>query len=504
MPELLLGIDVGTYSSKGLLVTPAGEVLRTAAVPHTASFPRPGWAEQDADSVWWSDTVTLCRRLLDGAPYTGADVAAVAVSAIGPCLLPMDDQGRPLRPGILYGIDARATAEIELLNERWGKDTLFTFSRMHLTSQAVGPKISWLRRNEPAVWRRTARLTTASSYLVYRLTGEHVIDHHTAAHYMPLYDPIAQAWSDRFSDGLVDVDLLPRPGWSNEIAGGSTIKAAGETGLLAGTPVTVGAVDALSEAVSVNVTEPGDLMIMYGSSTFFILVTAQPRPHPLTWTLPGALAGQHNTAAGMATTGSLTRWFRDELARELPNESAYSSLFHEASLIATGSDGLLVLPYFSGERTPINDPSARGVIVGLSLHHTRSHLYRAVLEGVGYGIRHNLDTLSAGTETPQRLVAVGGGTLGDTWLQIVADVTGRVQEVPKTTIGASYGDAFLAGLAIGAVTPSDLEAWVGSPRLVEPNDSNRDIYDKGYDKYLALYRDTASVVHDLVAMSAQT
>jgi xylulokinase len=497
MAELLLGIDVGTYSSKGVLVTPSGEVLRKAVVQHGVSFPHPGWAEQDADSVWWSDTALLCHHLLDGAPYAGSDVAAVGVSAIGPCLLPLDSRGRPLRPGILYGVDTRASIEIRILTERWGAESIFDFSRMHLTSQAIGPKILWLRRNEPTVWEQTAFLTTASSYLVQRLTGEHVIDHHTAAHYMPLYDPVALGWSERFSEGITDLDLLPRPGWSCDLAGGVTAKAASETGLVPGTPVTIGTVDALSEAVSVNVVQPGDLMIMYGSSTFFILVTDRPRPHPLTWTLPGAFEGQHTTAAGMATSGSITRWFRDELARDLPDETAYLELFREASEVGAGSSGLLVLPYFNGERTPINDPSARGAIIGLSLHHTRAHVFRAVLEGVAYGIRHNIETLSDGVGVAERIVAVGGGTTGDTWLQIVSDAIGREQEVPRTTLGASYGDAFLAGLAVGIVERGDLKDWADGSHVVRPTETARATYDAGYRQYRELYTATAGIMHEL-------
>lgn len=497
MGSLLLGIDVGTYSSKGVLVEPDGKVLRTEVVEHEMEVPRPGWAEQDAEAVWWGDVVKICRALLDGHPYSGDDVAGLAVSAIGPCLLPLDQSGKPLRKGILYGVDARASAEIEWLNQKLGEDNIYAFSGMALSSQAVGPKILWLQRDEPEVWQRTAHLTTASSYLIYRLTGEKVMDRHTASHYMPLMDIAKLEWSPRFAEHIAPLNRLPRLGWSDEVAGHVSPLGAAETGLKAGTPVAVGAVDALSEGISVGAVQSGDLMIMYGSTTFFILVVDKPTPDPRMWTVAGAFQGQYNLAAGMATTGSLTRWFRDELAADLPDESAYVTLFQQAESVTPGAGGLLVLPYFSGERTPINDPKARGVIAGLTLAHSRAHLFRAVLEGVGYGIRHNIEAFNQVGAEVKRIIAVGGGTKSTTWLQIVSDISGVPQVVPEITIGASYGDAFLAGLAAGVLQRDDLKHWVKSKGIIQPDSERRLIYDELYGDYLRLYQQTRDITHRL-------
>ncbi|MBB6096782.1 xylulokinase [Deinobacterium chartae] len=497
MSELLLGIDVGTYSSKGVLVTPGGEILKSHVVPHGIRLPRPGHVEQDAEAVWWHDVVELCRALLDGAPYSGRDVAALAVSAIGPCLLPLDGDGRPLRPGILYGVDTRAAQEIAELEAELGAEHILEASLMSLTSQAIGPKIRWLQRHEPEVWARTRTLTTASSYLTWRLTGQHRMDRHTASHWMPMYDPRAHAWDPARVRQLIGAVQLPELGWSDEPAGTVSAAAAAETGLEAGTPVAVGAVDALSEAISVGAVQPGDLMVMYGSTTFFILVQEQPTPDPRVWTVSGAFAGQYNLAAGMSTTGSLTRWFRDEFARDLPEDAAYAALFRAALEVPAGSDGLLVLPYFSGERTPINDPNARGVIAGLTLSHRREHLFRAVLEGVGYGIRHNLETFGALGAPIRRVIAVGGGTQSGGWVQIVSDISGVPQLLPRTTIGASYGDAFLAGLASGRVQHSDLKAWVGELDTITPRPEQQAVYGQMYPLYLELYGRSAPVLHRL-------
>jgi len=497
MGELLLGIDIGTYSSKAALVRPDGEILETATVPHTMDIPHPGWAEQDADDVWWHDLVALCRELLNGDPTTGNDVAGVAVSAIGPCLLPLDTRGRPLRKGILYGVDTRADQEIDELTQRLGADNVMRHSGMAFTSQAIGPKILWLKHHEPEVWKNTAKLHTASSYLVYRLTGEHVIDKHTASHSMPLIDIRTLAWNDALRSDLAAESMLPRPAWSDEQAGTVTKNAAEATGLAVGTPVSVGAVDALSEAISVGATHPGDLMIMYGSTTFFILIEEAPHPDPRVWTTGGAFAGQYALAAGMATTGSLTRWFRDNLAQDLPEDTAYQQLFDAAANVPPGAEGLLMLPYFSGERTPINDPHAKGVIAGLTLAHTRDHLYRATLEAVALGIRHNLDTFRAIGAPIQRILAVGGGAQTEFWPRIVTDTTGAEQILPHTTLGAAFGDAYLAGLTAGLVKPGSIDTWNPPRTTLTPDPHHRELYDQRYRLYQQLYRNTRDVVHAL-------
>jgi xylulokinase len=493
MSDLLLGIDVGTYSSKGVLVQTDGSIVKTHTVEHDMSIPRAGWAEQDANEIWWSDVVTICNALLDDDNIQSSDIRGTAFSAIGPCMLPIDDEGNPIRPGILYGVDARASDEIDWLNEHYGEETIFEFSGMALTSQAVGPKILWMRRNEPDKWNRVAYVMTASSYIVYKMTGEIVMNYHEGSHYMPLIDMEKLQWSDRFSEHIIDIDKLPRLMWSDEIAGKITPEAAKATGLKAGTPVAVGAVDALSEAISIGAVQTGDMMNMYGSTAFFIVVLDEPVHDRRVWSVAGAFEGQYNLAAGMSTTGSLTRWFRDELAAG----TDYDELFARAQDISPGAEGLVMLPYFSGERTPINDPDARGVIAGLTLSHSRDHIYRAVLESVACGIRHNLETFDTIGASIKRIIAVGGGTKTDTWLKIVSDVANREQIIPQRTIGASYGDAFLAGLAAGLFHRDRLKDWVQIDKIIEPDESNRTIYETLYSTYKDLYNQTANIVHTL-------
>lgn len=497
MSELLLGIDIGTNSTKGVLVTPSGDIAARHEVPHGMSVPRPGWAEHDANAIWWGDVVEVCRAFFGTSGFRGSDVRGVGISAIGPCVVPLDAALRPLRPGILYGVDVRASKQIEELNELVGQDAIMQISGMALTSQAIGPKIRWIRQEEPDVWRRTRHLVTASSYAIAKLTGELVMDRHTASHYMPLFDIRTMEWSEAYAEHVADRSMLPALLWSDEVAGTVTAEAARATGLEVGTPVTAGAVDALSEALSVGVVNPGDLMIMYGSTTFFILVLAEPRPNAITWTTAGAFAGQFNMAAGMATTGEVTRWMRDTFARELEPDKAFGTLFEEATSAGPGAGGLLLLPYFSGERTPIQDPRARGVLAGLNLSHDRGHLFRAALEGVAFGIRHNLESFRSLGMPIRRIVSVGGGTRSDLWPQIVSDIAGVTQEIPETTIGASFGDAFLAGVGTGILSRDALPAWVREGRTVAPRTGYAPLYDEMYQRYRRLYEETREVVHGL-------
>jgi xylulokinase len=508
--QLLMGIDVGTFSSKGALCTAGGEVLAQHQVEHGLSVPRPGWAEHDADAVWWHDVCAISRALLDGARATGRDVAALAVSALGADLVPLDAQGRALRPAILYGIDTRSSQEIADLNARFDAAEMAERTGMTLSAQSIGPKILWLRRNEPEVYARTRYLCTASSYLVYRLSGAYVLDMLTAAFYDPLFDLHDLAWSDRYAGAIAGDVPLPRLAWPGEAVGEITAWAAQETGLRPGTPVTAGTIDVFSEAVSVGALHPGDLMIVYGTTTCLALVLDEIAPNQTMWLSPYVFPGLYCLLAGMATTGAVTRWFRDRFARqEMAAEAAggpnaYAALTAEAQAAPPGSEGLVILPYFSGERTPLNDPDARGVIAGLSLAHGRGHIYRAILEATAYGVLHNLEVMRGGGATPRRAIAAGGGTKSDLLVQIVSDVTGIEQELPAQTLGAAYGDAFLAGLATGLVSRSTLKSeWVHVVRRFTPDPVRHERYRPYYATYRSLYPHTKQDVHALAQLGRE-
>ncbi len=490
-----IGVDIGTFESKGVLADANGEVVAVATRPHTMLVPRPGWAEHRPDEDWWGDLVAITRELLEVSGVEPRAIDAVATSAIGPCMLPVDERGAPLMNGVLYGVDTRASAQIEELNARIGEARILERCGNALTSQAVGPKILWLKQEHPELYARTARVLTSTSYLVWKLTGEYVVDHYTAANAAPLYDVGRLDWTADLAPDILPLGRLPRLGWSTDIAGVVTAEAAAATGLAQGTPVTVGTIDAAAEAVSVGVREPGDMMLMYGSTIFIIQVTDRPVRDPRLWYAPWLVPGRHASMAGLATSGTLVRWVRDELAPGM----TFEELVAAAESSPPGAKGLLCLPYFSGERTPIHDPHAKGVIFGLDLTHSRADLIRAALEGIASGTAHVLETYRDVGAAPTTVFAVGGGTRNPVWLQATSDL-GRVpQVIRERTIGASYGDAFLAAVAVGTVDADAMGTWNPMVRTVEPADVRA--YDRQYPLWKELYLRTADIAHALAEAS---
>jgi xylulokinase len=404
-----------------------------------------------------------------------------------------DADDRPLRAAILYGIDMRATEEIAELTARFGEDRILERCGKQLSTQAVGPKLLWLQRREPEVWERTRRWYSSHSFVVTRLTGEYVLDHHTASQSDPLYDLAANDWAYDWADEIAPGVERPRLAWPGEVVGEVTPAAAAATGLKAGTPVCAGTVDAWAESFSAGVRNPNELMLMYGSTMFFVQVVDAAKGHRGLWTTVGVDAGSYSLAAGMATSGTLTGWLQ-----RLTGDAEFETLVAEAREVPAGSDGLVLLPYFAGERTPIFDPHARGVIAGLTLRHGRGHLFRAVYEGIAYGIRQIVEQLERIAGPPTRLVAVGGGTQGGLWTQIVTDVTGRSQDLPQQTIGASYGDALLAAIGTGAVDPG--ADWSTVAQTLTPDPAKRERYDELFEIYTELYPATIEQVHRLAAL----
>lgn len=502
--EYFLGIDIGTYESKGVIVDGAGRIVARGTVPHGVSMPKPGWAEHDADGIWWGDFCRLSQTLLAGSDIQASDIAAVGCSTIAPCTLPVDVHGTPLRPAILYGIDTRAGAQIAALENELGADRILQVGGNVLSAQSVGPKIRWLRENEPDLFDKAWKFMTGTSYLVFRLTGECVIDFYTSLTFSPMFNINELRWDEDMSRPVVELSRLPDQRWTSEVVGRVTRAAAAATGLLEGTPVITGTADAAAEAVSVGVVSPGQMMLMYGSTMFFIEITEGLVIDKRLWTGVYLFPGTYALLGGMATSGSVTRWFRDNFAHaELRQEeetgiNAYAQLAAAASEIPAGAEGLLVLPYFSGERTPLNDPLARGVVAGLTLSHTRAHLYRAILEGTAYGVRHHLEIMNELGYRPDDVVAVGGGTRNNLWMQIVSDVGYITQRVPAGTFGASYGDAFLAAYGVGAVRHyTDISQWVDKGIRVEPDSVRYRLYSKYYDLYRELYEVSAATIHKL-------
>ncbi len=274
------------------------------------------------------------------------------MSALGPCVLPAAEDGLPLRPAILYGIDSRASAQVERLTAELGAEEILARCGSQLSSQSAGPKIRWLADQEPQVWSATRRVLGATSFIVSRLTGEYVLDHHSASHWAPLYDVHRNAWIEEWQERVAPGLPLPRLVWPQERCGTVSREAAAATGLPEGIPVAGGSIDSWCEVTASGLRGPGRGLLVYGTSMFLTEVDSPARPDPRLWSTVGFTPGSLNIAAGVASAGALTAWLRD-----LTGDVDYDTLYAEAAAAGPGAGGLLALPYFAGERTPLFDPA---------------------------------------------------------------------------------------------------------------------------------------------------
>jgi xylulokinase len=482
----LLGIDIGSYSSKGVLLDESGTIRATAQRKHDMRVPGPGLAEHDALQDWWEGFRTLSQRLILDSGINPSSITAIGCSGIGPCALPVTESGKPLRPAILYGVDTRAEAEIEELNAELGAPAVLDRTGNPLTTQSVGPKVRWLSKHEPDTFRKTARIVGCPTFIVHRLTGRWVVDHYGASCHTPFYDLAAKDWHHETIERICPVDWLPEIAWTTQIVGDVSAEAARQTGLAAGTPVITGTIDAASEAISVGVQKPGDLMIMYGTTAFFIQVNADLVVDSRFWAAPFLFENTWSLMGGLATGGGLTKWFLKEMTGLSDEDSSLQTLMEEALKSPPGANGILMLPYFSGERTPINDPQAKGLIFGLTLAHRRGDIYRALIEGIGHAIRHNLDSF-AEIQPARSCYAAGGGVQNPLWTQCVSDIAGVRQNVRQQTVGAALGSAFLAGIGCGIFVPEDIDRINPIVSQIAPNEANRNRYEADHAAFKALY-----------------
>lgn len=503
----LLGVDIGTYSSKGVLVaSDTGHVAASHVIEHSLSMPKPGWVEHDAETIWWGEFVSICRELITSSGIFSDQIKGVGVSGIGNCVLPVDEDGNPLRPAILYGIDTRATREIEELESKIGREEIFKISATHLSSSASGPKILWLKNNEPDIYEKARWFLNSHSFIVYRLTGRATVDIYTAGGCAPLLDVEKRTWNADTAAYITPLHKLPELAWSSEVVGTVSAQASQKTGLAQGTPVVAGTIDAAAEALSAGIKDFGDMMMMFGSSNSIILKSDKLVRTENFWGLNWIEPGTYAVVGGMSTVGSLTRWFRDTLSplelatHKQGGENAYAALAGLTADSSPGANGLIVLPYFEGERTPIYDPDAKGAFFGLTLKHTRADMYRALLESVGYGIRHNVESLREEGLAAKRILAVGGGTKNLEWMQIISDIANVEMAVPEKQIGSSYGDAFMAGVGVGIFKSlQEITRWVTPGTGIKPDSERSALYEPYYRIFRDLYQQTKDLMHDLSA-----
>ncbi len=453
----LLGIDLGTTAVKALLINESGEPLASATVEYPLSTPQPLWSEQDP-ADWWRGSVEAIRQVLGKSGIPGSAVRAIGLSGQMHGLTLLDQDGRVLRPAILWN-DQRTAAQCEAMIERAGGPARMRTLATNLPNPSyTAPKLLWVREHEPHLYARIAHVLLPKDYIRYKLSGEFATDVGDATG-MALLDVRRRTWSDELLR-LFDIPRawLPLCAESHIVTAHVSQAAAQETGLAAGTPIVGGSGDQPAAAVGLGSVREGIVNVTLGTSgVVFASVEHYPQMQdtaielfchavPETWFLMGV----------MLSAGGSLRWHRDvianghpALASVSPDGDAYDALLSSAATVPIGAEGLIFLPYLTGERTPHRDPLARGAFVGLTLRHTQAHLARAVVEGISFGLRDSIELMRALGLKVSEVRAAGGGARSAVWRQMLADIFEADITLVNSTEGGAFGVALLAGVGIG-------------------------------------------------------
>ena len=490
MAELMLALDGGTESLRAAIFDLAGNKLGDSASPYPTAFPRPNWAEQNPDD-WWASASVACQKSLQDAKVTAADIGAICADTTCCSVVMTDAAGNPLRPCQLW-MDVRAADQARQVVET-GDAALCVNSAGAgpVSAEWMIPKVLWVKQNEPAIYEQAAVVCEYQDWLNWKLTGCWVASMNNVAvrwHYATAQG----GWPNSMLDRL-DLGQL-QDKWPSEILapaaviGGLTPAAATHLGLLADTPVIQGGADAFIGMVGLGAIEPGDVTLITGSSHLQFLVSDREYHAQGVWgTYADAIyPGCHILEGGQTSTGSVINWFKRNFAADV----SYDELNAEAAKIDPGCDGLLSQDHFQGNRTPHTDPLSIGALVGLSLSHTRAHVYRAIIEGICFGTKLVINAFQQASPI-KRIVVAGGATNSDLWLQIHADTLGLAIERTLVPEAPLLGDAILAAVGIGKFTniENGCAAMVHNMPAgnVVPQPSQVEAYTDLYQRYLDLY-----------------
>ncbi len=491
----VLGIDASTTATKAVLIDEDGAVRGVGASEYGYEVPKPLWSEQEP-RLWWDGSIAAIRSVLASTGVAGDDVVAVGLTGQMHGAVLLDRAGEVLRPAILWN-DQRTAAECDVIRKAVGPERLIEITGNDALTGFTAPKLVWVRDHEPDVWRRIAHVLLPKDYVRLRLTGEYAADKADGSG-TQLFDLAARDWSAEVLGALgIDPAWMPPTFEGPAVTGTVTQAAAAATGLRTGTPVVAGGGDQAANAVGVGAVAEGTVALSLGTSGVVFATTNRPlfeaagRVHAFCHAVPDRW---HMMSVMLSAAGSL-RWFRDTLAPGVE----FGALVDEAIEVPPGSDGLLFLPYLTGERSPHPDPLARGAFVGLTVRHDRRHMTRAVLEGVTFGLRDGLDLMiGAGMPAPAQIRASGGGTASPLWRQILADVLDAEIATVNTSEGAAYGAGLLAAVGAGwfssvqqAATTLVRATPVASPGPEGPR------YAEAHALYRELYPALAPVFHAL-------
>jgi xylulokinase len=488
----VLGLDIGTTSTIGILIRLPATVLGVASRSVQLFSPQPGWAEEDPQQ-WWNNVQTICRELLESTGTAADEVAAIGVTGMTPPVVLLDAAGELLRRSIQQS-DGRCGDEVTELRAEHDEAAFLARTGNGINQQLVATKLRWLARHEPDVTARIATVFGSYDYINWRLTGERAVEQNWA-----LEAGFVDVVTGRVDPALIALSglpasVVPRKIRSHEILGSVSTAAGAQTGLCPGTPVIGGAADLIASALAAGIVAPGDVLIKFGGSVDILTASGTVRPDARMFLDYHLIPGLYMPNGCMATGGSGLNWFVANFAggqlaeAERRGLSLHQWLDQLAAQRPAGSDGVAVLPYFLGEKTPLHDPAARGVFEGLSLSHDIGHLWRALLEGYAYAIAHHVEVLRDMGHALRRFVVSDGGAASGVWMQIVADVLQEPVQRLAGHPGSCLGAAWTA--AIGAGLESDwagINRFVSAANLIEPDTALADIYGRGYARFRALY-----------------
>ncbi|HUV03512.1 MAG TPA: xylulokinase [Armatimonadota bacterium] len=491
----LLGIDVGTSGTKTLLIDESGKVVASATDTYPLSTPKPLWAEQEPED-WWKATVSTIGTVLEESGIDPADIRGIGLSGQMHGAVFLDERNQVLRPSILW-CDQRTGTECEWITETIGKAKVVELTSNPVLTGFTAGKIIWLRNNEPENYAKTRKVLLPKDYIRFRLTGEFATEVSDASG-TSLFNVTKRQWADGMLDGAgIPREWMPKAYESPEISGRITEETAGLTGLKAGTPVVGGGGDQAAGAVGTGVVETGIISSTVGTSGVVFAFVDKPVVDPglRVHTFCHAVPGKWHVMGVMLSAGGSLRWYRDafadvESAEARANQvDVYDILSAQAATVELGCEGLIFLPYLTGERTPYPDPNARGAFFGITLRHGKPHFVRAVLEGVAYGLRDSFEILNEMRVPIEQVRASGGGARSEVWRQIQADVTGREHVLINVDEGPAFGVALLAGVGTG-VYPSVEKACRDTIKVIsatKPDLVRKAQYDSYYGVYRSLY-----------------
>jgi sugar (pentulose or hexulose) kinase len=487
--KYVIGCDVGTSGTKAVLTDRNGTVISKAYEPYGLNSLYPGWAEQDPNQ-WLNAVVKTVSKVATAVDKN--EIACICISALyGGTGVLCDENMNSIRPAIIW-MDRRAEKESDFVRNIIGEAAMLEETGNGIDSYFGYTKLLWVKNNEPDNWSKIFQILPAHSYLVYKLTGVISTDYCSAGNIGGIYDYQNHCWSKKMTKLLgIDEKLLPhyfqRP---DEIAGYLNEEYAKKTGIPAGVPICVGTVDCVSSMLSASILRNGDNAAILGTSLNWGFVHSNKPDNPKLISMPYCTNPfvSSYTYGGASTAGALPRWFMTnftagetaEQYREMEDEIMNSGM-------KPGSDGLVLLPYFMGERTPVWDENASGLLLGLSLMHTKHHIFKAILESSAYALRHIMESIIS-EQKPDKIVLVGGGSKSKLWQHIFADVTGIPVYTTVKEVEAPLGDAFIAAKAVGMVSDfSEMENWVTFHEPLLPDQKNHELYNGYFEIYKELY-----------------